>query len=154
MIIQYTYPESAIDIGDVLKSSSGSCFTYIGNFINYTPPAGFTWSQQEVFTGTSFTIFNSCVSCLAPTPTPTPTVTSWNVKGEFSLNCPVCELTNGGTTQTIYADGQSLVSGVYVYEDINLTTPVFVTYIKYGTKIFEVSPTGLLTEYCNVNGNC
>jgi hypothetical protein len=154
MILQYTYPGSTVDVGDTLKTTSGDCYTYIGNYIGYIPPAGFIWVIQETFTAQTPTTYKSCLACLTPTPTPTPTITSWEVRGEFSLNCPVCELTNGGTLQTIYADGQSLATGIYVYEDINLTTPVFVTYIKYGTKIYEVDSNGQLTEFCNVNGNC
>jgi hypothetical protein len=47
-----------------------------------------------------------------------------------------------------------LQTGVYVYEDQALTTPVIVDYIKYGTKIFNVDINGRLTEFCTVNGNC
>jgi hypothetical protein len=156
MIIQYSYPPYNISVGDILKTTSGACYSYIGNYYSYTPPAGYIWSYVETFTATTATTYTNCVNCLIPTPQPTLSYSIWRARGEFSLSCPVCELTNGGSAITFYTSSSDSViqTGVYIYEDQTLTTPVIVDYIKYGTKIYSVDVDGKLTEICNVNGNC
>ena len=111
---------------------------------------------METFTATTATTYTNCVSCLIPTPTPTQSYSLWRGYGEFSVYCPVCELTNGGSQMSFYTSPlvSVLQTGVYIYEDQALTTPVIVDYIKYSTKIFNVDINGRLTEFCTVNGNC
>jgi len=156
MIIQYSYPPSNVTVGGILRTVSGECYTYIGDYLSYTPPSGFIWSYVETFTATTATTYTNCVSCLTPTPTPTQSYNLWRGRGEFSVSCPVCELTNGGSQMTFYtsASDSVLQNDVYVYENQSLTTPVIVDYIKYGTKIYNVDVNGKLTEFCTVNGNC
>ena len=156
MIIQYSYPPYNVSVGNILKTVSGECYSYVGNYVSYTPPSGYIWSYVETFTATTATTYTNCVSCLIPTPTPTQSYSLWRGYGEFSVSCPVCELTNGGSQMSFYTSPlvSVLQTGVYIYEDQALTTPVIVDYIKYSTKIFNVDINGRLTEFCTVNGNC
>jgi hypothetical protein len=48
----------------------------------------------------------------------------------------------------------SLNTGVYIYEDTTLTTPVITSYVKYSNKIYSVDTNGKITEFCILNGNC
>jgi hypothetical protein len=156
MIIQNTYPPSNINVGDILKTSSGSCYSYIGYYSPYTPPAGFVWANVEIFTATTATTYTSCLSCLIPDPTPPPTYKQWNGFVEFSLSCPVCELTNGGTSKTFYTtfETNSLRTGAYIYEDINLQIPIIASYMRYSGLVFSVDDDGRITYLCNQNSNC
>jgi hypothetical protein len=163
MIIQNAYPPVNAVTNNILKTS-GSCYTYIGNYIGYTPPAGFISVVQDTFTATTATTYTTCLECLTPEPTPTPTYKLWKATGEFSLSCPVCELTNFGVSVNFYTDFNviTIEDGVYVYEDSSLTTPLSLTYIKVPVtqnnnailQIFEVDNNGRVTFRCTPNGNC
>jgi hypothetical protein len=156
MIIQNQYPPLNIVNGSIIQDLSGNCYTYIGNYINYVPPTGFLWTNANSFTATTATTYVSCLSCLTPAPTATPTYLKYVGRGEFGVACPVCELTNGGTEITFYTEYTTLPlqTGDYVYEDSSLTTPIILSYIKYGGKIYSVDPDGQITQFCIVNGNC
>jgi hypothetical protein len=155
MVVQTTYPPTNIVTDDILKNTSGQCYTYIGNFVNYIPPVGFIIANIDMFTATTQTAYIDCIDCLAPTPISLPYV-QWRGKAEYSLACPVCELTDFGGDYGWYTSSASttLQTGVYVYEDSNLTIPLYVDYIKYSNKIYTVDSQGKITEYCTVNGNC
>jgi hypothetical protein len=156
MIIQNNYPPANIVSGNIVQDYSGNCYTYVGYYVNYTPPSGFLWTNANLFTGTTATTYTSCISCLTPAPTATPTYLQYTGRGEFGVSCPVCELTNGGTQITFYTEysTQPLQTGDYIYEDSTLITPVIMSYIKYGGKIYSVDLDGQITEFCIVNGNC
>jgi hypothetical protein len=156
MIIQYTPAPYNVSVGNVLKDVSGNCYSYVGNFSNYTPPTGYIWSVIETFTATTATTYTTCVSCLTPEPTPGPSYKTWNGKGEFTVSCPTCELVNGGSDLTFYTTSAvtSINENIYIYEDTTLQTPVLTSYIKYNNKIYSVDQTGKLSEFCSVNGNC
>jgi hypothetical protein len=104
------------------------------------------------------------LECLTPDPEPTPTYRLWKAKGEYSISCPVCELTDFGGDVQFYTDYSvsTLDTGIYLYENSSLTTPFTVTYIKVlqtqninqTEKIFEVDSMGKITFKCDVNGNC
>ena len=47
-----------------------------------------------------------------------------------------------------------LQTGVYIYEDTTLVTPVITSYVKYSNKIYSVDLNGKITEFCTLNGNC
>jgi hypothetical protein len=114
------------------------------------------WSNYEMFTGTTATVYNNCLDCLAPPPTPSPLFTLRKGNIEFSLSCPVCELTNGGTPKNFYTSFSSttIQTGVYIYEDSTLQTPILANYLRYQGIIYSVDSEGRLTELCNQNGNC
>jgi hypothetical protein len=156
MIIQTLTPPTNLSQGSILKDLSGSCYTYVGNYISYTPPSGYIWSTINVFTGSTATTYNTCLSCITPEPTPGLSYKSWNAKGEFTVTCPTCELVNGGADMTFYTTStvSSLQTGVYIYEDTTLLTPVITTYVKYSNKIYSVDSNGKITEFCTLNGNC
>jgi hypothetical protein len=164
MIIQSAYPPTNIVANDILKTISGQCYTYIGNYVNYLPQPGFITSNVNEFTATTATTYSTCLDCLKPEPTPTPLSKEWRASGEYSLACPVCELTDFGGTVYFFTDYNvtTIQTGVYIYEDSSLTIPVDYTYIKVpinqsGTapaQIFEVDNNGKLTFKCNPNGNC
>jgi hypothetical protein len=149
-------PPANVINGTVLKNTSGSCYTYIGNYVGYTPPSGFIWSYFEMFTATTANTYTSCLTCLTPEPTPAPSYLMWRSSIEFSLSCPVCELTNGGTPKTFYTEYNvsSLQTGVYIYEDNTLQIPVLASYMRYGGIVYSVDSNGRITELCNQNGNC
>ena len=155
MIIQTSYPPSNVSAGDIIKTSSGSCYSYVGNFVNYAPTPGYIVTNQNLFTATTTTTYGTCEECQAVTPTTLP-YTLWSGKGEFSVNCPVCQLTNFGVNLNFYTSSAvtSIQTGVYIYENTGLTTPISVTYVEYGTKIYSVDKTGMITEFCTLNGNC
>jgi hypothetical protein len=155
MVIQVAYPPTNIVTDDILKNTSGQCYTYIGNFVNYIPPAGFVIASTDMFTANTQTVYSDCIDCLAPAPILLPYI-QWRGKAEYSLACPVCELTDFGGDYGWYTSSASttLQTGVYVYEDSNLTIPLYVDYIKYSNKIYTVDSQGKITEYCTVNGNC
>jgi hypothetical protein len=155
MILQSTYIPTNIVENDILKDVSGNCYTYVGSFVGYIPPSGFIVVNENNFTATTATTYVSCVSCLTPpTPTPLPYRT-WNGTAEFTISCPVCELTDYGVPYTFYtsASSTSLTDGTLIYDNSGLTTPTLVTYIKYGNKIY-INDDGTITEYCNAGGNC
>ena len=156
MIIQTAYPPTNFTDLCVSQTPSGECYTYIGNFVNYIPPTGYLVSHQDVFTATTTaTTYTTCLECLLK-PEVTLSYIQWRGKSEYSLSCPVCELTNYGVPYSWYTSSAdtTIQTGVYVYEDTNLTIPLYVDYIEYDTKIYEVDNTGKITEFCNVNGNC
>jgi len=140
MIIQYSYPPANITQGNVIKDISGNCFTYVDYYLNYTPPVGFVWSFIEMFTASTTTNYGNCIGCLTPAPTPTEAFRTWRGYGSFSLSCPICELTNGGTSYTFYTSPtvSSLVTGVYIYQDSLLQTPLLVSYLRYLGIIYSV----------------
>jgi hypothetical protein len=163
MIIQTAYPPTSLQVDDIVKTS-GDCYTYIGNFVNYIPPVGFIPVTQDIFTATTATTYTTCTECLTPEPTPTPTFRTWRGTGEFSLSCPICQLTNFGVPVTFYTSfsASTLQTGVYVYEDSSLTKPLKITYINSQitdatnaiSQIFEVDKYGKITFRCTPNGNC
>jgi hypothetical protein len=155
MIVQSTYQPSNVIEGDVIKDLSGNCYTYVGSFVGYVPPSGYIVVNDDVFTATTATTYTTCVSCLTPTPTPTPAYKEWVGMAEFTISCPVCELTDYGVPYTFYtsASVSSLTDGTEIYDNMNLTVPTLVTYIKYGNKIY-INNDGTITEHCTVNGNC
>jgi hypothetical protein len=155
MIIQTDYPPTNIVVNDIVKTSLGKCYTYIGNFVNYNPPSGFLSVNINAFTATTATTYTSCLSCLTVEPVQLP-YTSWNAKGEYSLNCPTCQLTNFGSNISFYTSSATtqIESGVYIYSNTGLTTPINVTYVKYGTKIYKVENDGEINELCTLNKNC
>jgi hypothetical protein len=156
MIIQYSYPPANITQGNVIKDISGNCFTYVDYYLNYTPPVGFVWSFIEMFTASTTTNYGNCIGCLTPAPTPTEAFRTWRGYGSFSLSCPICELTNGGTSYTFYTSPtvSSLATGVYIYQDSLLQTPLLVSYLRYLGIIYSVDSEGRLTQLCNQNSNC
>ena len=156
MIIQNMTPPSNVNIGLVVKDLSGNCYSYVGNYVSYTPPVGYVWSNIDVFTGTTATTYSTCISCLTPSPTPGPAYRTWNAKGEFTVSCPTCELVNGGADMTFYSSSADTIlqTGVYIYEDTTLVTPVITSYVKYSNKIYSVDLNGKITEFCTLNGNC
>jgi hypothetical protein len=155
MIVQTTYPPTNIVENDILKSISGGCYTYVGNYVNYIPPSGFIIANADLFTATTATTYSSCINCLKTEVVKLPYV-KWDAKGEYSVSCPVCELTDFGGNITFYTSSAdtSIQSGVYIYENTGLTTPVSVTYVKYNNKIYDVSDDGEINEFCTVNDNC
>jgi hypothetical protein len=163
MIIQNAYPPINVIVGDILKTT-GDCYNYIGNYVGYTPPSGFISVTQDTFTATTATTYTTCLECLTPEPTPTPKYKEWRASGEFSLSCPICELTNFGVAANFFTsfNVNTIQTGVYAYEDSSLTTPLSVTYIKVPinqsgnaiSQIFEVDGNGKLTFRCIPNGNC
>jgi len=155
MIVQTSYPPSNVVVNDIIKTNSGICYEYIGNFIGYIPPSGFIVTNSNIFTSSAQTVYDSCLECNTPVITGT-TYKTWEAKGEYSLSCPVCQLTNFGAAITFYTSSADTVlqTGVYIYRDINLTRPVTIDYVQYGTKIYKVGTLGLLTEFCTLNGNC
>ena len=95
------------------------------------------------------------MDCLKVDPVILPYV-QWRAKGEYSISCPVCELTDFGGDVIFYTSSADTIiqTGVFVYEDIDLTTPLSVTYIKYDNVIYQVSDNGEITQRCIVNNNC
>jgi hypothetical protein len=155
MIIQVAYPPSNVVVDDILKTTGGTCYRYIGNFVGYAPPSGFIIANTNIFTSSAQTVYDSCVECNTPSITGT-TYKTWEAKGEYSVACPVCQLTNFGAAITFYTSSANTImqTGVYIYKDINLTKPVTIDYVQYGTKIYRVDTYGMVTEYCTLNGNC
>jgi hypothetical protein len=157
MIIQTAVPPSNLCETNVLQDGNGDCWTYVTNVVGYYPTTGFITSNQDVFTATTATTYATCVECFTPPPTPTATYKEWKVKGEYTVSCPVCELTNFGTDITIYTSSSvlTLTNGVVTYKDSGMTIPLNVDYIKYGDYIYQVNDTtGVLTQKCKVNGFC
>jgi hypothetical protein len=123
--------------------------------VGYIPPSGFIVANTNTFTATTQTVYDNCIECNTPVVTGT-TYTIWDAKGEYSLSCPTCQLTNFGAAVTFYTSSADTIiqTGVYIYKDSNLTKPITIDYIQYGTKIYKVDDFGKLTEYCTLNGNC
>jgi hypothetical protein len=155
MIVQTSYPPYNIIANDIIKTNSGLCYVYVGNYVGYVPPSGFIVSNTNMFTLSAQTTYDSCVECNTPVVSGT-TYKLWEAKGEYSVACPVCQLTNFGAAVSFYTSSADTIiqTGVYVYRDMNLTNPVTIDYIQYGTKIYKVNKFGMLTEYCTLNGNC
>jgi hypothetical protein len=155
MIVQTAYPPTNLIINDLLKTTSGECYTYIGNFVNYIAPSGYIIANVNEFTATTATTYVDCISCLTTPQVKLPYI-DWRAKGEYSISCPVCELTNFGGDITFYTSSAdtTIQTGVYIYENTGLTTPVSVTYVKYDNKIYNVSNDGEINEFCTVNNNC
>ena len=157
MIIQTATPPLNLCETNVLKDSNGDCWVYVKSVVGYYPTTGFIATNQDVFTATTATTYVDCIECLTPDPTPTPVFKSWDVRGEYTIACPVCELTNFGSPITIYTSYgvETLADGIYVYKDSGLTKPLTVDYIKYDNNIYLVNDTtGALTLKCKVNGFC
>ena len=78
------------------------------------------------------------------------------VRASYTISCPVCQLTDYGSNITMYTSSAdtTIQSGIYVYEDVDLTIPQTVNYFKYDNTIYEVSNEGLINQYCTENGNC
>ena len=157
MIVQTATPPLNLCETNVLKDDNGNCWVYVTNVVGYYPTTGFIATNQDVFTATTATTYVDCIECFTPEPTPTPVFKSWEVKGEYTISCPVCELTNFGSPITIYTEYgvETLTDGIYVYKDSSLTRKLTVDYIKYQDYIYEVNDkTGSLTQKCKVNGFC
>jgi hypothetical protein len=156
MIVQDETPPINLNIGNVIKDENIGCFTYVGYFVRYSPPAGYKWSNQPIFTASTATTYTTCLECLTPTPTPTPSYKSWSAQGGFSVSCPVCQLTDGGTNLTFFTTSSvtSLETGNFIYQDTSLLTPVIEDYIRYNGFIYTVDVNGQITQFCRVNGNC
>jgi hypothetical protein len=163
IIVQTACPPTNINVNDILKTTSGLCYTYIGNFVNYVASPSYIIVNANIFTATTATTYTTCLECLTPPPTPTPTSKLWRGSGEYSLACPVCELTDFGGTLQFYTEFSvnTLDTGIYLYEDSSLTTPINVTYVKAPAnesyqqlKIFSVDNNGMITFICNQNENC
>ena len=157
MILQTLTPPLNLCETNVIKDDSGNCWVYVTNVVGYYPTTGFIASNQNVFTATTATTYADCLECLTPTPTPTSVYKEWNVKGEYTMSCPVCELTNFGSPLVMYTSSsvQKLEDGVYVYKDSGLTKPLTVDFIKYGDYVYQVNDiTGVITQKCKVNGFC
>ena len=107
------------------------------------------------FTATTATTYTDCVDCLTVIPTSS-SFKSWDGKGGFSLNCPVCQITDFGKSLKFYTSNliTTLTTGVYVFSDSGLTKPIVEDYIQHGIYIYSVDRDGMLTQYCTVNGNC
>jgi len=155
MIIQTAYPPNNVSVGQLLKTTSGDCYTYVGNYINYVAPSGFVVANINEFTATTATTYTDCIDCLTVIPT-TSSFKTWNGKGGFSLNCPVCQITDFGKGLTFYTSNliTTLTTGVYVFSDSGLTRPIVEDYIQYENYIYSVGKDGMLTQNCRVNGNC
>jgi hypothetical protein len=109
----------------------------------------------NVFTASTETVYDSCVDCLTPVVSGT-TYKTWEAKGEYSVSCPVCQLTNFGAAITFYTSSADTVlqTGVIIYKEPALINPVTIDYVEYGTKIYTVNKIGKITEFCTLNGNC
>jgi hypothetical protein len=155
MITQTDYPPINLSIGGLLKTTSGDCYTYVGNYVNYVAPSGFIVANINEFTASTATTYTNCVDCLTVTP-PALTYTLWSGKGGYSLNCPICQITDFGKSIEFYTDNTitTLVSGVQIFQDSGLTTPVTVDFVQQGNFIYSVDDNGFITEFCKVNGNC
>ena len=155
MIIQSAYPPYNISIGDILKTVSGECYNYIGDYVNYNTPSGFMSSNQNMFTGTTATTYTNCISCLV-IPKPTKTYNSWSGKGAYSVNCPLCQLTDFGSDLTFYTlpTVTQLQNGVTLYSNQSLLNVLTIDYVQYGNKIYNVDTNGVISEKCTINGNC
>jgi hypothetical protein len=162
MILQTAYPPTNIVVGDILSTATGTtsgyttnCYEYVGNYVNYVAPSGFITSTQDTFTATTATTYTSCLTCLQVEPL-VDTFTIWIGKGAYSVSCPLCQLTNFGSQVIFYTlpSVTQLQTGVTVYNNSSLLNPLTVDYIQYGTKIYSVDNSGVITELCTVNGNC
>jgi hypothetical protein len=157
MILQTLTPPLNLCETNVIKDNSGNCWVYVTNVVGYYSTTGFIAANQNVFTATTATTYVDCLECLTPTPTPTSVYKEWNVKGEYTMSCPVCELTNFGSPLVMYTSSsvEKLEDGVYVYKDSGLTKPLTVDFIKYGDYVYQVNDiTGVITQKCKVNGFC
>ena len=155
MILQGDYPPTNVNINDIIKTTSGECYTYVGDYVNYIAPSGYIVSNINEFTATTATTYTTCIECLTPEPEVLP-YNTWFGRGEYSISCPTCELTNYGTDITFFTTSAdtTIQTGIYVYDSESLTSPLDITYIKYDGKIYEVSDNGLINEFCTVNNNC
>lgn len=137
---------------------SGTCWSYVGNFVDYIPPVDFIVYNT---TGTYFSgasgPFSSCAECFLPTPTPTLGYRAWTVTWAWSTSCSPCELTDGGVSTTLYTlpSVSTLTNGVYVYTDTALTIPFSQgRYFRNGSLIFETLTGGEINQHCVVGGPC
>ena len=146
---------SNVTIGSILKNNSGECYRYIGQFVNYIPPSGYLITNINMFTATTQTTYGNCIDCLIP-PVVMQSYLKWEGRAGFSLSCPICQLTDFGGKYTWYTSSADtkIQTDVYVYENTELTIPLYVDFIRYSNKIYKVDVQGKITEYCNVNGNC
>ena len=121
----------------------------------YNTPSGFMSSNQNMFTGTTATTYTNCISCLV-IPKPTKTYNSWSGKGAYSVNCPLCQLTDFGSDLTFYTlpTVTQLQNGVTLYSNQSLLNVLTIDYVQYGNKIYNVDTNGVISEKCTINGNC
>jgi hypothetical protein len=155
MITQTAIPPTNLDPGEVIRDYSGNCYSYVGYFINYVPPSGYIVVNENRFTATTATTYVDCAECLQVEPL-VGTFNEWIGNGAYSVNCPGCQLTNFGV-QTIFYTHPSvnqIQTGVTIYNNSSLSFPVTVDYIRYGNKIYSVDNSGVITEFCTVNGVC
>jgi len=155
MITQTAYPPTNITIGNVLKTTSGDCYTYVGNYVGYVAPSGYVVANVNQFTATTATTYTDCIDCLTVT-AQTLTYNTWRASGGFALNCPVCQITDFGKKLTFYTSNliTELETGVYIFKDSALNKPIVEDYVQYGNFIYQVDNSGRITQYCTVNGNC
>ena len=156
MIVQ-TIQAPGITEGQVLQYS-GFCWTYVGNFVDYIPPAGFVvYNYTGNYLSGASGPFTSCAECILPTPTPTLTARAWNVTWAWSTSCFPCELTDGGISTTLYTvpSVSTLTDGVYVYTDAALTIPFSSgRYFRSGNLIFKTLTGGEINQHCVFGGSC
>jgi hypothetical protein len=155
MILQTAYPPTGLSVGQILKTTSGDCYSYVGNYINYVAPSGYIVATVNEFTATTATTYTTCLECLTVT-TPVNTYTEWTGKGGYSLNCPICQITDYGKPLTFYTTNvvTTLSTGDCIFQDSSLTTPISEDFIQYGNYIYSVDKNGFITQYCRLNGNC
>ena len=69
---------------------------------------------------------------------------------------PCLSITDGGSDLTFYTSVSdvSLVDGVFIYQDTNLSNPIVEDYIKYGGYVYTVDTNGEIKQLCIENGNC
>jgi hypothetical protein len=162
MIVQAAYPPTNIVAGDILKpitctttGYTANCYEYVGNYVNYVAPGGFITSTQDTFTATTATTYTNCLDCLTVITTPL-TYTPWSGKGGYSINCPICQLTDFGKPIEFYTTNlvTSLSEGDCLFQDSGLTTILTVDYVQQGNFIYSVNDKGFITGSCRLNGNC
>jgi hypothetical protein len=156
MVVQ-TEPVTSMTTGQAF-SSSGTCWTYVGVFGPYLPPAGFVVFN---YTGNYFTTYTgpfvNCAACSVPAPSVSASYKAWNVTWAWTTSCAPCDLTNGGVSITLYTapNVTTLTTGTYVYSNTGLTTPFGAgRYIKSGSQIFETGGGGIIQLFCLVGGPC
>jgi hypothetical protein len=139
----------------VLKTLSGDCYSYVGNYVGYVAPSGYVVANVNEFTATTATTYTDCVDCLTVTAATT-TYNTWRGSFGFALNCPVCQITDFGKKNTFYTSNliSEIATDVYVFSDSSLTKPITEDYLQYGNFIYKVDVSGKLTQFCTVNGNC
>jgi hypothetical protein len=156
MIVQ-TEPVTSLTVGQAF-AASGTCWSYVGVFTPYNPPAGFivvnfTGNYFGTYTGP----FANCAACSIPSPSVSASYKAWNVTWAWTTSCTPCDLTSAGVSITLYTSPSvtSLQNGVNVYTNTSLSTPFGAgRYIKYNSEIFETGASGVINLHCLVGGPC